>query len=63
MVDNVLILGSKEQSYISTIAYAAEHGTVSKEGVQVIGLLMRGWTLHSAKHKVYVEDVRGALKR
>lgn len=51
-------LDARTVGYIRTIADAAEKGTVSREGMRVIGFLMSGWTLDSAKHKVFVEDVK-----
>ena len=51
-------IDDRTADYIKTIADAAVAGTVSKEGLKVVGWIMRGWTLDAAKHKVFVEDCR-----
>lgn len=46
-------LDKRTAGFIQTIVDAAADGTVSVEGLRVIGLIMRGWTLDSAKHQVH----------
>jgi len=54
MNDQTVTISAQAADYIKTIVDAAAKGTVSTEGMQVIGFLMRGWTLAAAKHQVFV---------
>lgn len=61
-------LDTRTCEYVKTIVDAAAKGTVSVEGMKIIGWIMRGWTLDAAKHQVLVSEPRlvatgGKVKR
>lgn len=57
-MDGSLTLDKDSVRFIKTIADANVHGTATPDAWRVVGFLMAGWTLHAAKHKVYVEDAK-----
>lgn len=59
-------MGDREQSYLKTIVEAAStrrcYDQVLADALKVCSLLLNGWRLDAAKHKVYVEDLRAVKK-